>query len=112
MIAGAMIGASIVGATWIDVARSDNAKGVVMSDNTQTEYILNLQGAATQFGEACVPKDTGGGVTQCANPTMFDSAIVACFDNIEAYRGANIEDTFHLLHQCVFDWVEAHTKTG
>lgn len=90
-------------------AYNAGANAVAHPDNkheaTQDEYIANLVGGARQFVESCTPLDTGGGVTQCANPTTFDSAIVACFDNAGPYVGRNIEDTFHLMSQCVDDFM-------
>lgn len=84
-VVGMLIGACIVGAIWHDVAHRDN-----------------MPNATTR---ACTPINTGGGVVQCDNPTTFDSAIVACFDNAGAYVGGTAQDTFRLMSQCVDDYM-------
>lgn len=84
-----------------------------MSDDTQVEYIQNLTGGVRQLMDrvtilehACVPDDTGGGVTQCANPTPQDTGVRACMLN-DSYIGKTQEDTRHMFVQCLDDYIDS-----
>jgi hypothetical protein len=85
-----------------------------------TEYVQNLVGGQRQDMErlarlerACVPQYTGGGVTQCAQPSIPEmrlmQAIQGCLTN-PAYVGVTQEDTLNLLAQCLNDWNDAHPR--
>lgn len=63
-----------------------------------------LEARVAILEHACVPINTGGGVTQCNNPTTRELAYMACLRN-NAYIGATQEDTRHLFVQCVDDYM-------
>lgn len=66
-----------------------------------------LEDRVIAFEHACIPTDTGGGVTQCLQPPVSASlAVRACFRNAGPYMGRTQEDTFHLLAQCFDDYME------
>lgn len=103
---------TIIGATLRVVTRRNIVLGILLLMSYAFAYNAGRDAGHAYNGatssnvvHACMPIDTGGGVTQCANPTTFDLAIVACFDN-DSYVGANIEDTFHLMRQCVRDYLD------
>lgn len=73
--------------------------------SSQAWHPTFLKPSTQVLGRSCVPLDTGGGVTQCAQPTTTDSAILACFSNAGAYIGRTPEATFHLMRQCVDDYM-------
>jgi hypothetical protein len=98
MIVGALIGASVIGATWY------GQRDAGWSRATLTEYTQNLVGGNDELQHACIPTDTGGGVWQCAQPTRQDTALRACLLN-DAYVGVTQENTRHLLVQCMDDYL-------
>lgn len=62
---------------------------------------------------ACMPIYTGGGVEQCAQPSVPEQRLVralkACFRNT-AYMGGTQDDTWALEAQCLDDWNDAHPR--
>lgn len=38
-----------------------------------------------RLDRACIPTDTGGGVTQCLQPTVFDTNLEACIQSLLPY---------------------------
>lgn len=49
---------------------------------------------------ACMPVDTGGGVTQCLQPSVKDTTLRSCLLNNNNI-GVTQEDTRHLLVKCL-----------
>jgi hypothetical protein len=82
------------------------------------EYDLHAaQGRLTTLEHACIPADTGGGVTQCLQPpatipgralrpvTILRQqlqAVTHCVDN-PAYAGVTRDDDRQLFEQCLAD---------
>lgn len=90
------------------------AVGAASAGNTEraprsTQAVLVARIAALE--RACVPRYTGGGVTQCAQPSVPEArlraALRACMSDAE-YVGGTLEDTFVLRGRCVDDWMDAH----
>lgn len=66
-----------------------------------------LQAHVARLDRACIPRATGGGVTQCLQKTYDEIGLRACLLN-NAYVGVTQEDTRHLLVQCLDDFRDAH----
>lgn len=104
------------------IAGGANARSYnhAMTNAQLTEYVQNLVGEQrqamarlTRLEHACVPQYTGGGVTQCAQPSIPEmrlaQALQGCLTN-SAYVGVTQEDTLNLLAQCLNDWNDAHPR--
>jgi hypothetical protein len=67
--------------------------------------ISNMKHEIRKLNHACIPTDTGGGVTQCLQPSVIDTALRACYRN-DSYIGKTQEDTRHLFVQCMSDYLD------